>query len=85
MTDKKFDRLLCRLRDANEKYMQLLEQAEAEFKQRYKVFPSDIDFDSWIDVYHVGSGGNMTVLEIENELQYYSKTIKNYLDSDESI
>lgn len=56
MTDNQFNKLMLRLARANEKYKMLLILAENEFKNRYNNFPSDIDFDSWIDIYHVGIG-----------------------------
>ena len=56
MTDINFDKLLLRLSKANEKYKDLLNKAEEEFKNRYGDYPSDIDYDSWIDIYHCGIG-----------------------------
>ena len=56
MTNNQYNKLLLRLSKANEKYKKLLDEAENEFKRRYGAFPSDIDFDSWIDVYHVATG-----------------------------
>jgi hypothetical protein len=66
MTNNQFNKLLLRLANANSKYKKLLEEAEDEFKRRYGNFPSDIDFDSWIDSYHVATGF-MSAEEIENE------------------
>jgi len=56
MTNNAFNKLLLRLSKANEKYKKLLIEAENEFKKRYGDFPSNIDFDSWIDIYHTGIG-----------------------------
>ena len=56
MTNNQFNKLLVRLSNANEKYKNLLREAEEEFENRYGDNPSEIDFDSWIDVYHQGTG-----------------------------
>ena len=68
MTNKSFNKLLMRLANANDRYKKLLGKSEEEFKKRYGVYPSDIDFDSWIDVYHVGNG-YLRAEEIEREME----------------
>jgi hypothetical protein len=67
MTNEKFNILLSELSIANLKYKHLLEKAENEFYNRYGAFPSDIDYDSWIDDFHVGIGC-MTAEEIDREI-----------------
>ena len=70
MTNKNYNKLLLKLASANNNYKQLLNQAEEEFKKRYGDYPSDIDFDSWIDNYHVGNG-YMSAEEIDEEMKLY--------------
>ena len=70
MTNKNYNKLLLKLASANNNYKQLLNQAEEEFKKRYGNYPSDIDFDSWIDNYHVGNG-YMSAEEIDEEMKLY--------------
>jgi hypothetical protein len=64
MTNKQYNTLLDRLAKANAKYHSLLKEAEEEFKNRYGYYPSEIDFDFWIDTYCVGNGF-ITAEEIE--------------------
>jgi len=66
MTNKKFNKLMMRLAKANMKYKDLLNESEDEFKRRYGEYHSDIDFDSWIDTYHVGRG-YISAEEIDEE------------------
>jgi len=66
VTDKEYNKLLLKLSKANDKYKNLLFLAEEEFKNRYGSYPSDIDFDYWIDTYHIGTG-LLTSDQIENE------------------
>lgn len=76
LTDIQFNKLLRKLGLANETYKNLLFQAEEEIKERYGVYPSDIDLDSWIDAYHVGTG-EMSAQEVDeiikNCLSYEDK------------
>ena len=64
----KFNAVMKRLAAANEKYKNLLNEAEKIFVERYGNYPSDVDFDSWIDVYHVGTGF-LSAEEIEKEIR----------------
>ena len=69
MTSKKeFDKILLRLASANAKYKTLLDKAESIFEERYGQRPSDVDFDSWIDVYHSGIG-YLSSDQIESEIE----------------
>lgn len=76
LTDIQFNKLLRKLGLANETYKNLLFQAEEEIKERYGVYPSAIDLDSWIDAYHVGTG-EMSAQEVDeiikNCLSYEDK------------
>ena len=81
MTNKNFNKLLNRVASANAKYKKLLDEAENEFIRRYGNHPSDIDFDSWIDIYHIGNGGILTAEEIDKEMQ--QEVYKHYEKSDE--
>lgn len=67
MTDKQFNSLLVRLSKANDRYRTLLDEAEEEFKKRYGFYPSEIDYDSWIDCFHIGVG-LMTAEKIHEEM-----------------
>jgi hypothetical protein len=67
MRDSEYDKLLWRLSKAHAKYSRLLREAEDELENRYNIVPGDIDFDSWIDKYHV-VGGFMSAEQIDNEL-----------------
>ena len=69
MTNKSYNKLLLKLASANRRYKKLLEQAEEEFKKRYGNYPSDIDFDSWIDSYHTGTG-YISAEDIEEEMKF---------------
>ncbi len=66
MTNKKFNALLKRLNKVNQKRKSLLCEAEEEFKKRFGVDPSEIDFDYWIDSYHYDVG-YVSIEEIEEE------------------
>lgn len=68
MNDKQFNTLLHILDRANKHYKDLLGLAEKEFFRRYGNYPSDIDFDSWIDIYHVGTGF-ISAEEIDQEMK----------------
>ena len=63
MTDKNFQILLNRLSKSNVEYKSLLSQAENEIHRRCGKYPSDVDFDSWIDSFHIGIG-HMSVEEV---------------------
>ena len=67
MTNGKFQNLLDRLGCANNKYKKLLIQAENEYESRYGINPSDNNDDFWIDTFHIGLSGHVTVLQIEKE------------------
>lgn len=62
-----FNKVLKQLAKANEKYKNLLFKAEKIFVERYGYLPSEVDFDSWIDFYHVGTGF-LSAEEIEEEI-----------------
>ena len=68
MTDKKFEILLNDLAIANDKYKQLLEDAESEIERRFGKHPSDVDNDEWIDAYHVGRG-KLTVEQVKKSMK----------------
>lgn len=65
MTDRKFQQLLDRLSEANERYYRLRSEAEAEFERRFGANPSDVDCDSWIDTYHMPPGSRATVAQVQ--------------------
>lgn len=65
---KEFNKILKKLASANEKYKALLSEAEDIFVERYGNHPSEVDFDSWIDVYHAGIGF-MSAESIEKEIK----------------
>lgn len=67
MTDKAFQKLLNDLTKANARYKSLLRDAEDEIEARFGVCPSDVDNDSWIDVFHVGVG-SMTVKQVTESM-----------------
>jgi hypothetical protein len=73
MTDKKFQKVLDDLAKANENYKKLLTIAEDEIKNRFGYDPSEVDNDSWIDVYHVGTG-RMTVKQVETTMKLHIST-----------
>lgn len=73
MTDTKFQKVLDDLAKANENYKKLLTIAEDEIKNRFGYDPSDVDNDSWIDVYHVGIG-RMTVRQVEESMKLHIST-----------
>jgi hypothetical protein len=68
MTDKQFQKILDTLSMAHKNYVDLLKVAEDEIVKRYGVHPSDIDNDSWIDMYHQGCG-HMTVKEVDESMK----------------
>ena len=76
MTNKNYNKLLRKLATANKTKSKLLTEAEEEFKRRYKVYQSDIDFDWWIDQYHYGTG-YCSIEDIDANLD--KNDIKKYL------
>lgn len=67
MNNTQYNRLLKKLSKAHDIYKTLLSEAEAEFIRRYGDNPSNLDFDSWIDTYHI-CGGFLSAEEIEEEM-----------------
>ena len=66
MTNNQYNKLLHRLVSAKLKYKQLLKEAENEFEKRFGSHPSDIDYDPWIDTYHI-SGGFLSIETMEGD------------------
>ena len=76
-SNEKYNELLSRLSHANTVYKGLLDEAEEEFKKRYRNYPSDIDFDIWIDAFHVGMGSlSAERIDIIYKELNYNKLIK---------
>jgi len=67
MTNNQYNILLSKLAKANEKYKKLLLEAEEEFKCRYGDNPSNLEYDGWIDTYHITTGF-ISAEEIEEEM-----------------
>lgn len=56
MTDKQWETKIKKCVVAYHRYESLLRQCEEEYERRYKVNPSEVDDDNWIDLLHQGIG-----------------------------
>ena len=66
MTDKQFEKLLFRVNSAHSKYLQLLKEAENEYKRRFGNYPSEVDDDWWIDSFCQSDCGSTLEKVLEN-------------------
>ena len=65
MTNKIFSIKLKQLMAAKIKYQNLINVVENEIKERYGYFPSDVDFDTYIDTYHYHNDRDLSIKEIQ--------------------
>jgi hypothetical protein len=65
MTNKIFSIKLKQLMAAKIKYQKLLNVVEDEIKERHGYFPSDVNFEAYIDNYHYADDCEMSIKEIE--------------------
>ena len=67
--DSEYQKTIDSLRKAVERHNHyFLKLEEKKFENRYGVFPFEIDYDSWIDNFHVGMGGTMSPAEIDADM-----------------
>jgi hypothetical protein len=66
MTDKAFEKLLCRLNSTHSKYLKLLKEAEDEYKRRFGNYPAEVDDDWWIDSFCQSDSGSTLEKVLEN-------------------
>ena len=64
MTNKIFSIKLKQLMAAKIKYQKLLNVVEDEIKERHGYFPSEVNFDTFIDNYHYNNDCEMSIKEI---------------------
>jgi len=57
MTDKQWHKIIIKSCNLYREAIRLRDIAEEEYKNRYGVYPSDVDDDWWIDTVHYGRGG----------------------------
>lgn len=75
MTNYQFDRLLKKLKVSQNKYFELLREAEEEYFTRFHVYPSDCDDDYWVDTFHSGQSSEFTIEGVIKNAEASSKPI----------
>ena len=66
MNNKDLGVKLKQLMAAKIKYQKLIKVVEDEIKSRYGHFPSEVNFDAYIDRYHYNEDCDMSMSEIDS-------------------
>lgn len=64
MTDKKLKELMDLTIEVRESYIATLQALEDEYKKRFGNYPSDVDDDYFIDTFHYGRSGKISVADM---------------------
>jgi hypothetical protein len=62
--DSELQKLMDRTHDACVKHNELLRKLEKEYEKRFGTDPSSVDDDYFIDTFHYGQGGRITVSQM---------------------
>jgi len=72
MTDKELQKLMDDTYKACIHHKKLLDELEEEYEKRYGYDPSSVDDDYFIDTFHYGSGGRITVKQMAKNARLHS-------------
>ena len=72
MTDKKLQKLMDETYKLCIQHKNKLEELEKEYERRFGHDPSIVDDDYFIDTFHYGSGGSITVEKMTESAKLHS-------------
>lgn len=67
MTDKKLKELMDLTIEVRNSYHNTLQVLEEEYKKRFGHYPSDVDDDYFIDTFHYGRSGKISVADMTDK------------------
>ena len=73
MTDKKLQKLMDDTHRACVHHRELLGKLEIEYEKRFGKHPSDVDDDFFIDTFHYGMGGKITINQMVENAELHKK------------